>query len=65
MHPLVVALIVGVISLVLDSYWRNQEIRQAVEANDRFWNELINENQKFISEAYERGEPVRFNIERR
>jgi hypothetical protein len=65
MNPLFVGLIIIAIGFLLDNHWRNQERRQALEANDRFWNDLVNSHQKLIAEAYERGEPVRFTIERK
>lgn len=64
MHHLFIGLALIVIGFLLDNHWRNQELRQAIQANDRFWSELVNTHQKTIAEAYERGEPVRFTIER-
>jgi hypothetical protein len=54
---------------VLWSLWDEAQdkrrIRQLLDETDEMWNNLVNEHQKTIAEAFQRGEPVRFNIDRR
>lgn len=60
-------LIVGV--CVIGFLWSEADDKRRharlLEAVDKEWNECINRHQKTIAEAYQRGEPVHFKMERR
>lgn len=64
--PPIVWIILGVIALfVIDDILAKQHARRLLAENDRMWNELINQHQKEIAEAYREGKPFQINIDRR
>lgn len=59
---------VVVAGVVVYSIWDHatdkRHIRDVLAKNDEMWNDLINQHQQAIAEAYQQGKSFKINIER-